>query len=111
MVYKFVDYHFDIKMDRRTECVVWARPIASFGNFGLISDPLMVSRFHDDIEQCILGNPGVTHSVLTAFIIDECSGTEWVTPAVERNGSRLGYRGSLMNAVERNGSRLGYRGC
>ena len=50
MVYMFVVYHFETKNRPKTECVVWARPIASYDNFGLISDPLMVSRFHDGIE-------------------------------------------------------------
>ena len=75
---------------------VWARPIAGFGNFGLISDPLMVSRFHDGIEQCILGNPGVTHSVPTAFTIDESSGNVmghvWVTEDVDEcSGNGMGH--------------------
>ena len=55
-----------------------------------------------------LGNPGVTHSVPTAFIDDECSGYgmghAWVTKddwwmQWVRNVSRLGYQGWLMNAV------------
>ena len=48
--------------------------------------------YHFLCKKYILGNPGVTHSVPTAFIR-----MQWV-----RNGSRLGYQGC---------SRLGYRGC
>ena len=45
----------------------------------------------------ILGNPGVTHSVPTAFIMNAV-GTEWVMPGLPRmqwvqNGSPRGYRG------------------
>ena len=37
----------------------------------------------------ILGNPGVTHSVPTAFIMMNAVGTEWVTPGLPRMTYRL----------------------
>ena len=45
----------------------------------------------------ILGNPGVTHPVPTAFIMNAV-GREWIMPGLPMmqwvlNGSRLGYRG------------------
>ena len=47
------------------------------------------------MRDTILGNPGVTHSVPTAFIMNAV-GTEWVRPVLSQmqyvwNGSRLGY--------------------
>ena len=37
-------------------------------------------------EHDILGNPGVTHSVPTAFMMNAV-GTEWVTPGLPRMGT------------------------
>ena len=37
----------------------------------------------------ILGNPGVTHSVPTAFIVMNAVGTEWVTPGIPRMGRQV----------------------
>ena len=36
----------------------------------------------ESILHRILGNPGVTHSVPTAFIMMNAVGTEWVTPGL-----------------------------
>ena len=44
---------------------------------------LGISKVH-----IILSNPGVTHSVPTAFIMNAV-GTEWVTPGLPRMGSYL----------------------
>ena len=60
--------------------------------------PRILSLFRNEFNKfnnTILGNPGVTHSVPTAFINDECSGYgmghAWVTEIDECSGYGMGH--------------------
>ena len=60
-----------------------------------------------------LGNPGVTHSVLTAFIIDECSGNGmghvWVTEDVDEcSGNGMGHVWVTEDVDECSGNGMGH---
>ena len=54
----------------------------------------------------ILGYPGVTHSVPTAFM--NAVGTEWITPGLQNAVGTEWIMPGLWNAVVPTGSRLGY---
>ena len=75
-------------------CVRYGMVLVSYAKDQL-SNFFKLYKFKYSMATNILGNPGVTHSVPTAFIIDECSGYgmghAWVTEDGLQNDSNFTF--------------------